>query len=517
MRLIFAFFVFLVPVFASCQDVVFIYKTHCSSCHGLDRLGGSGPALLPENLGRLKPVEATDVIAQGRPATQMLGFSNKLSGNEIQSLVDYIYTPLASVPEMGLKEIESTRIVWFKPSDLSDKPVYGADFLNLFFVVELGDHHVTVLDGDKLEPIFRFPSRFALHGGLKYSSDGRYVYLASRDGWISKFDVFNLKMVAEVRAGINTRNVAVSADNKYVMVANYLPNTLVVLDAVDLKPLNVISVNDGKGKTSRVSAVYTAAPRYSFVVALKDIAEVWEIPYSEKAGILPISHGLVHDYRKDSGEDVPFDARDFPIRRMQLDDFLDDFFFDQKYEHLIGAGRNSKKGQVVNLVVGRKIADVDLSGMPHLGSGITWNYQGKPVLATPNLAEGVVTVVDMQTWKVVKQIKTLGPGFFMRSHENTNYAWVDVSLGADKDAVQVIDKRTLEIVKTLRPIVGKTAKHVEFDRYGKYAVLSIWEDDGALVVYDATTLQEVKRIPMRKPSGKYNVYNKINLSSGTSH
>jgi hypothetical protein len=30
--------------------------------------------------------------------------------------------------------------------------------------------------------------------------------------------------------------------------------------------------------------------------------------------------------------------------------------------------------------------------------------------------------------------------------------------------------------------------------------------DGALVVYDANTLEEIKRIPMKKPSGKYNAY-----------
>jgi hypothetical protein len=41
--------------------------------------------------------------------------------------------------------------------------------------------------------------------------------------------------------------------------------------------------------------------------------------------------------------------------------------------------------------------------------------------------------------------------------------------------------------------------------------------DGALVVYGAASLEEVKRIPMRKPSGKYNVFNKINRSAGTSH
>jgi hypothetical protein len=155
--------------------------------------------------------------------------------------------------------------------------------------------------------------------------------------------------------------------------------------------------------------------------------------------------------------------------------------------------------------------------MPHLGSGITWVYQGKPVLATPNLKEGVVSVIDMQTWQTIRRINTLGPGFFMRSHENTPYAWVDVFFGPHKDAVHVIDKRTLEIVKTLRPVPGKTAAHVEFDRYGRYALLSVWDMDGALIVYDAATLEEVKRLPMRKPSGKYNVYNKIHLSSGTSH
>jgi hypothetical protein len=45
----------------------------------------------------------------------------------------------------------------------------------------------------------------------------------------------------------------------------------------------------------------------------------------------------------------------------------------------------------------------------------------------------------------------------------------------------------------------------------------VWKTDGALVVYDAATFREVKRLPMRKPVGKYNVYNKITRSEGTSH
>ena len=144
-------------------------------------------------------------------------------------------------------------------------------------------------------------------------------------------------------------------------------------------------------------------------------------------------------------------------------------------------------------------------------------YQGRPVLATPNLKEGAVSVIDMKTWETIKRIDTLGPGFFMRSHEKSPYAWVDVFFGPNKDAVHVIDKKTLEVVKTLRPAPGKTAAHVEFTRDGKYGLLSIWDEEGAVSVYDGTTLKEIKRLPMNKPSGKYNVYNKTRYSEGTSH
>jgi DNA-binding beta-propeller fold protein YncE/cytochrome c553 len=490
-----------------------LYQQYCASCHGEQRLGGMGPALLPENLGRLKPAEAETVIARGRAATQMPAFGDQLDAAAIKALAGYIFTAPDSVPDWGLAEIRASHKILVPDSQLSDKPVHQADPMNMFVVVELGDHHVSVLDGDKMEVLYRFKSHYALHGGPKYSPDGRYVYFASRDGWISKFDMWNLKLLAEVRAGINTRNLAVSADGRYVMVANYLPHTLVLLDARDLSPIKLIEVSEGKGHSSRVSAVYDAAPRHSFIAALKDLPEVWEISYSDNP--LPVYNGPMHDYRMDEG--VARQEGRFPVRRILLDDYLDDFFFDPSYRLLIGAARNANNGQVVNLDLGRRIAELELDGMPHLGSGITWEYQGRPVLATPNLKKAEVSIIDMQTWKTIKRIKTLGPGFFMRSHENTPYAWVDVFFGPNRDAVHIIDKRSLEIVKTLRPAPGKTAAHVEFDKDGRYALLSIWDMDGAVVVYDAATLQEIKRLPMVKPSGKYNVYNKTHLSEGTSH
>jgi hypothetical protein len=283
-----------------------------------------------------------------------------------------------------------------------------------------------------------------------------------------------------------------------------------LLDARELDPVKLIPVKNETGMGSRVSAVYAAPPRQSFIAALKDLPEVWEISHADDAPY----YGPIHDHRY---EGPPVQAEPFPVRRIKLGDYLDDFFFDQSYEHLIGAARKAGSGQVVNLHVGRKIADIELSGMPHLGSGISWEFEGRRVLATPHLKQSMVSVIDMESWKTIKHIETLGPGFFMRSHENSPYAWVDVFFGPNKDAVHIIDKHSLEIVKTLRPAPGKTAAHVEFDRHGRHALLSIWDRDGAIVVYDAKTLEEIKRISMNKPSGKYNVYNKITRSAGTSH
>ncbi len=494
-------------------DATALYAQHCAQCHGNDRLGLMGPALLPENLTRLKRAQAIIAIRDGRAATQMPPFANVLDETQIAALADYVYTPLDHVPEWGMAQIQASRKVLVESDTLPNKPVHSADPMNMFVVVELGDHHATILDGDTFEPIHRFKTQYALHGGPKYSPDGRFVFFASRDGWVSKFDMWSLQTVAEVRAGINTRNLAVSSDGRYAMVANYLPHTLVLLDTQNLKPIKVIPVQDDHGKSSRVSAVYDAGPRNSFVAALKDIPEVWEIIYADTA--LPVYNGPMHDYRM--GEGVSQAGGDFPVRRIRLDDYLDDFFFDQSYRLLIGAARNGKNGQVVQMDVGRKIAELDLDGMPHLGSGITWEYRGHTVLATPHLKKNEVSIIDMTTWKTIKRIPTEGPGFFMRSHENTPYAWVDVFFGPNKDKVHIIDKRTLEIVDTLRPEPGKTAAHVEFDRLGKHALLSIWDMDGAVLVYDAETRQVQKRLPMVKPSGKYNVSNKINRSAGTSH
>ncbi|MCL3882712.1 cytochrome D1 domain-containing protein [Marivita sp. GX14005] len=490
------------------------YIDYCAECHGDDRLGGIGPALIPETLGRMRGPNLHSVIAEGRAATQMPGFAEDLDEVQIAAIGDYLKTPLAETPVWEPDQIAATREMNpdYTPADA---PVFDADPMNITLVVETGDHHVSVLDGDTFEVLDRFETPFAVHGGPKFSPDGRYVFIMSRDGFVQKYDIWSLQEVGRVRAGLNSRNIAISADGKHLAVANYLPMTLTLLSAEDLSVEKVMPVIAKSGEPSRVSAVYQAPQRNSFILALKDAPEIWEVATDPNAE--PVYEGFIHSREKGRVEAIPSSEGLFARRRIVIAEPLDDFFFTDDYRHLIGASRDGARGVVVNLNVGREVAELPLPGMPHLGSGISWELDGRRVMATPHLKEGKLSVIDTDDWSVLKTIDTEGPGFFLRSHEKTPYFWADVFFGPNKDVMHVIDKESLEIVKTMRPEPGATVAHVEFTRDGEYALVSVWEDDGAVIVYDAETLEEVRRLPMRKPSGKYNVFNKITFSEGTSH
>ncbi|KGJ05404.1 Cytochrome C oxidase, cbb3-type, subunit III [Paracoccus halophilus] len=497
---------------AAMADPAADYADYCASCHGEDRLGGTGPALIPETLGRVRDVDR--IIAEGRVSTQMAGFAGDLSPERIAALVGYLKTPLATLPDWGADQITASRSMNpdYRPADA---PVFSGDPMNITLVVETGDHHVSVLDGDTFQVLDRFATPFAVHGGPKFSPDGRFVYIMSRDGWVQKYDIWSLSEVGRTRAALNSRNIAISPDGKWLAVANYLPASLTILDSRDLSPVKMIEVIARDKTPSRVSAVYQAPARDSFILALKDAPEIWEIATDPEAG--PFYDGFVHNYQSGAEEALGAEKGLFARRRIVIDEPVDDFFFSPDYRELIGANRNGDKGVVVNLDVGRIIAELPLPGLPHLGSGITWERDGRRVMATPHLGEGVLSVIDMQDWSLVGQIETPGPGFFLRSHANSPYLWADVFFGPNKDQMLVIDKQSLQIVKALKPFPGQTFAHAEFTRDGSHVLVSLWEDEGAVVVYDAKTLQEVKRLPMRKPSGKYNVWNKITFEDGTSH
>jgi mono/diheme cytochrome c family protein len=69
-----------------------VYETNCAVCHGANRQGITelGPALTSQSLAELSDAEVRDTILNGRPGTAMVGFTDRLSQEEIDALLQLI-------------------------------------------------------------------------------------------------------------------------------------------------------------------------------------------------------------------------------------------------------------------------------------------------------------------------------------------------------------------------------------------------------------------------------------------
>lgn len=191
-----------------------------------------------------------------------------------------------------------------------------------------------------------------------------------------------LQEVGRVRAGINSRNIATSRDGRWLAVANYLPRTLTILSTEDLSVPRVFEVtglrSDGQGRH--------ALPRLGRLPGTD--ARQLRAGAEGRAGGLGGGHlsrrrtglrRLRPQLSKGMVEAVTSSEGLFAHRRIEVDEPIDDFFFDPSYDNLIGATRDGARGVVVNLDVRREIAELLLPGMPHLGSGITWERDGRRI------------------------------------------------------------------------------------------------------------------------------------------
>lgn len=446
-------------------DAKKLYEMHCAECHHPERYGLVGPPLLPEYFGRKKREEVRKIIENGLPATNMPSFRDILTDEETDKILSYILSPIEK-PEWGMKQMRLSWELYYTGLERKE-PQY--DMTNFFMIVEGGEGRVHFMDGDSFKLLGDIRVG-AIHGGPKFGRDLKDAYIVTRGGWVVKYDLVNLRETGKIRGGISTRNIAVSADGKYLAQANLLPKNIVILDTDTMKPKRVIDPE------ATVGAVFSLRKRKSFVVSLRDKSEILLI-----------------------------DDATFNIRRILIDQPFTDFFIDPGERYLVGTARGSKHLSIVDIESGKMVQKLATEGgMPHLASAAVWSDGKGTYAAFPHIGVPRITVIEMYTWKVTGEIETKGAGFFARTHENIPQIWVDNGT----DSIELIDKNTLKVVGELVPRKDKRAMHVEFTKNGSHALVSVWEDDGEVVVYDTKDLSVVKRMPFKKPVGKYNATNK---------
>lgn len=496
-----------------------MYFQRCAGCHGVLRKGATGKNLEPENTLKKGQKRLETIIAYGTEGG-MNNFDDIFSKKEISQLATFIQMEPPIPPEMSLDMMKKHTKQFVALKDYPTKPLHGRNWQNFFVVIERDAGTAAIIDGDTKEIITHIDTGYAVHvikGTEHHKVDhakdvGRFWYTIGRDGKVNKIDLWQTPekmLVAETKMAYDARDIAVSGDGKYVIAGGYWPPHFVIMDAETLDPLKVVSsrgvnVDGDYVNEARVAAIYTTPNESTFMVAIKELGQMWQVDYT--------------------------DLENLRIDHIDSAKFLHDGFFDPTGRYFQIAANASNKMVVVDTKERKLEKMIDVANLPHPGPGANWvDEECGPVGGTTHLGEGTVSVWGNdpighpdQAWKTCYEVETDGAGVFIRTHENSQYVWADQLKHPEPEvqqSVQVFDKKTREIVKTIQVTEeeGKAALHMEFNKGGTEVWVSVWNrvdasnPTGEIVVYDAKTLKEIKRIKgLTTPTGKFNVFNRMN-------
>ncbi|OGP12067.1 MAG: hypothetical protein A2X87_03230 [Deltaproteobacteria bacterium GWC2_42_51] len=368
----------------------------------------------------------------------------------------------------------------------SAKGSYGT--ASLMVIVERESGSVIVIDSSKHEFLGRISNLGNLiHATIKFSKDARYAYVIGRDANISKIDLLKLKVVKRVRAGEDSVGGVMTQDSKYVVLSNYVPGEVRILDAETLETVKSIKAEreypDGRKVEARVVGLVDA-PGNLLIFSMMDTDGTWVVDAGKKD--FPVIKKFW-----DIGE-TPYDGLITPDGRYYIVGLLN--------SNWVGLLDTWDMAEVKRISTIRTKDDrgteedvVPLWKIPHLkGWAIAGDYA-----VLPAIKREVALVYSTRDWSIVKEIPISGTALYTVAGPDGRYVWVDL-VGNNGDVIQVIDLKTLEVVKALNP--GKGATHPQFTPKGDAVYISLMDDD-KVVVYNPLTFEKIKEFPAKRPSG----------------
>jgi len=313
------------------------------------------------------------------------------------------------------------------------------------------------------------------HASVSFSRDGRYGYVVSRDGYLSKIDLVELKLVKKLKVGDSAIGLAVSQDNRHIAISNYKPGAVVIVSDETFEIVKTIPADDSK------TVGLVDAPDDRFVVSLMDANEIWVI---DSAGP---EFQTLKKYRN-IGE-KPYDGLLTPDGRWYMAGL-----FHSPWVTMIDLWNPEA---VTKIPLPRPPGGNNkppVLKIPHLEGWImASDHLFAPVIGGSGLA-----VIDMKTWKVKKFIGLKAYPVFAMARPDMRQIWTNYVLGPFHDTVEVVDVKTLEVIKTLTP--GNKIFHLQFTPKGEAVYLSS-NGDNKVLVYDTKTFEKIAEIPAGKPSG----------------
>ena len=383
-------------------------------------------------------------------------------------------------------------IIAFSQADAAEpKKTYGT--AALMVVVEREKGSVAVFDSIKHELLGRVEGLGNLrHATMVFSRDARYAFVIARDGVVSKVDLINMAVEARAKAGENSIGIAISRDNRYIMVCNYEPGGVSILDSDTLKtvkeiPATIKESADGTKISSRTVGPLDT-PDNLMIFGLMEGNAVWVVDMREE------DFPVIKKFEEVG--DTPYDQLITPDGRYYLVGLLNSDWMGLLDTWKLDAVRKIDMRER-RTGPGTKGEKVPLYHIPHLES---WGVAGG-LAFVPAFGEKRVIVYDMKDWSFVKSIPVAGTPLFVVVRPGGREVWVD-NVGApgspEERTMDIISVETLSVKKSID--AGKGALDPQFTPKGEAVYISIREED-KVAVYDTDSFKLLKEFPVHKPSG----------------
>ncbi len=356
---------------------------------------------------------------------------------------------------------------------------------DLGIVIERADGSIQIVEHSQNSALAHITGLGDLsHASAVFSRDQRFAYIFGRDGQLTKVDLLEQKISAQIQQSGNSIGGAISQNGSLVAVSNYEPGGVKVFDADTLALVaDIPALYRNKGssvdQTSKVIGLVDV-PGQRFVFSLWDAGEIWI------ADLQDTSQPRIEKF-KGIGQ-FPYDALVSPDGRHYIAGLfgedgmalLDLWHTDQGVRRILpNYGKGEQKLPVYK--------------MPHLeGWAVAGNYAFVPAVGRHE-----VLVIDMNTWQEAGRISVHGQPIFVMARPDGRQVWVNFA-HPDNDTVQIIDTESMEIIKELKP--GKAVLHMEFEPRGEEVWVSVRDED-RVEVYDTSSFERSATLPALKPSG----------------
>jgi protein NirF len=317
------------------------------------------------------------------------------------------------------------------------------------------------------------------HASAVFSRDERFAYVFGRDGALTKVDLINARIEKRIVQAGNSIGGAISDDGRLIAVANYEPGGIKLFDSASLAELGEIATDYGAEQRSKTVGI-ADAPGRRFLFSLYDGGEVWLADCAE-AGPPKVTkfRGI--------GK-LPYDALITNDGRYYIAGL-----FGEDGMVCLDLWAEQPKPQRILAGYGRGEEKLPVYKMPHLRG---WAQAGDRFLL-PAVGRNEVLVVEAGTFLEIGRVAVHGQPVFVMARPDGRHAWVNFA-HPKNDRVQVIDTRSLAVVRELRP--GPAVLHMEFTSRGHEVWVSVRDAD-RIDVHDTRTFAKLAEVPARKPSG----------------